>query len=117
MSSRAPLHAQAEQPGVESRVAHVHHRATAGRFAIQPVHASTMRHHVGQQAQFPQHLQTGGLQQEAGADGSEFRGTLEHLHAVAVARQQQGRRLAGGAVADDRDVLGVHGARTSFVVR
>ncbi|MCY1311978.1 hypothetical protein D9M70_623540 [compost metagenome] len=73
-----------------------------------------MRQHIRQQAQFPQHLQSGRLQQEARADRPQCFRLLEDLHAVAVTRQQQCRGLASGAVTDDGDMQGVHRMRRLF---
>ena len=105
---RATLHAQAEQARIQTAVPHVHHGATARRFAVQAIDPSAMRQHVGQQAQFPQHLQAGRLQQETCADRTRFRRTFEDLHPVPVAREQQRGGLAGGAVSDDGDVQRFH---------
>ena len=99
---------QAEQARIQTAVPHVHHGATARRFAVQAIDPSAMRQHVGQQAQFPQHLQAGRLQQETRADRTRFRRTFEDLHPVPVAREQQRGGLAGGAVSDDGDVQRFH---------
>jgi hypothetical protein len=63
-----------------------------------------MRQRLREQADPPQHLQPGRLQQETGTDRTWLRCALEHLHPMAVARQQQRQRLARRAVTDDTDL-------------
>ncbi len=102
------LHAQTEQARIQPRVAHVHHRTAARRFPIQPAHPPAMRQRGIQQAQFPQHLQAGWLQQESGADRAQLRRAFEYLHCMSVARQQQRQCLPGSAVSDDGDMSFPH---------
>jgi hypothetical protein len=101
---RTALHAEAEQSRIEPRVTHVHDGTAAGVLAEQSADARTVRERGVEQAHLPQHVHADRLQQEARADGSEFRRLFEDLDALPIARQQDRGRLPGGAVADDCDV-------------
>lgn len=104
---RPALHAQPEQTPIQMRIAHVHDRAPRRRLAIQTIDAAPMRQGLRQQTHLPQHLQPRGLQQEAGAHRPQHRRLFEDMHLMPVRGQQCGRRLAGGAIADHRDLVPV----------
>ena len=105
---RAALHAQTIRGGVVIVVVHRQHGTSVGSVAVERGHSRGMGLHGVEQAEAVEHPLPGGLHQHAGAHRLGLRHSLEQVHLVPGARQQQRQRRAGRAGPDDRDTQRSH---------
>lgn len=97
--------------GRQVRVAQVHHVAPALRRAQQAVDAGAAGAYRRGEPELFEHIEAGGLDQQAGPDRAGRGDALEQGDAVAGARQEQRCRHACRAGADDSDGMRARRAR------